>query len=188
MASSGISVLISKVLSPAYYKQQYKNFLVNSYNYYHPMFRSGRWGVFGIVSKIDWNPPRRRSLFVVLLVFVRYDDVRWTHLNYSCSNSQCDSIMAHDDWCFSHHVHDQLLRPWLYVKLTASGCTGSAIPDLLVPWLLTLFLIPYSQTRLCNTVMKSRRRPWRNTTKSTVGPLIITKHVACYMCWISRGL
>lgn len=35
--------VITKLLSPSYYQQQWKSFLVNSYNYYNPMFRSGRF-------------------------------------------------------------------------------------------------------------------------------------------------
>jgi hypothetical protein len=34
--------VVTKILSPSFYQQQYKAFLVSSYNYYHPMFRSGR--------------------------------------------------------------------------------------------------------------------------------------------------
>jgi hypothetical protein len=40
---AAVTNFLTKALSPSYYKQQYKNFLVNSYNYYHPLFRSGRY-------------------------------------------------------------------------------------------------------------------------------------------------
>jgi hypothetical protein len=40
---AAVTNFLTKALSPSYYKQQYKNFLVNSYNYYHPLFRTGRY-------------------------------------------------------------------------------------------------------------------------------------------------
>lgn len=36
-----MSGILTKALSPAYYKAQWSNFLVKSYNYYHPMMQKG---------------------------------------------------------------------------------------------------------------------------------------------------
>lgn len=157
---ASISGFLSKALSPAYYQSQYKNFLVSSYNYYHPLFRTGRYvGERASVSLKHADMVSKFNFTVFIsLSFCFFSAVPLWHMMMGVSFIMyTTSYMARD--CKSIAICDGTV-----VSLYANPRTNKNT---------CFFSTVYLQTRLCNIVAMCRKLRSRNIMKST-GVLRIT--------------
>lgn len=99
-----LSGVVEKALSPAYYQQQWKAFTINSYNYYHPMFRAGRCV--------------RRLCYRWSVCFVCCLCLQWKVVPVACDGLVYNFELLQASKCLSSIAFDRQITPGPAVSLS----------------------------------------------------------------------